>query len=169
MIRKDKFQVIVASNLKGVIGADNTIPWKSKEDLSYFKAFTHGKSIVMGRKTFESLGRKLPNRKHIVISRNDQYTYGPYQPDAVRTGLLDALFEFGLPHPLFLIGGSELIKLALDNDLVEGIYQTVVHDESDGDVFMPEIPEDFQLISNNYVATYSPALSFKVYKKEWLA
>lgn len=87
ILTEHKYKVVIASNLNGVIGRNNKLPWASKEDLEHFKALTLGHNIVMGRKTFESLGRLLPNRYHVVVSNNVAYRYKKYRPDVVVTDL----------------------------------------------------------------------------------
>lgn len=157
------FQVVVAVNLKGVIGKDNKLPWKSKEDLANFKQLTEGHTIVMGRKTFESLGRRLPNRYHVVVSSNVAYKNRKYYPDLVVTDLEEV---FNLRKgPIFLIGGAKVIEEAFKLDLVDRIYLTTVHDETDGDVFLPKIPDTFKLVERREQFDCEPKLCIEVFDR----
>jgi dihydrofolate reductase len=158
----DKYKVVIASNLKGVIGRNKKLPWSSKEDLEHFKALTLGHTIVMGRKTFESLGRLLPDRCHVVVSNNVAYRHKKYRPDIVVTDLYEPLLVSKAPH--FLIGGAQVLKTAFELDLVDLVYHTKVYDNTDGDVLMPEIPDSFTLLSS-FKKDANPALEFEVWKK----
>jgi len=159
-----KYEAVIAANLLGVIGKNNSIPWKSKEDLEHFKSITEGHTIVMGRKTFESLGRKLPNRYHVVISRNVAYRYKKYHPDLV----VDDLYEvfFIKKGPIFLIGGAEVLKEALESNLVSKIHLTTVFDETKGNVFLPKIPESFKVREDRLIEDCNPKLRFQVLQYE---
>lgn len=158
----EKYKVVIASNLNGVIGKNNKLPWSSKEDLEHFKALTLGHTIVMGRKTFESLGRLLPNRCHVVVSNNVAYRHKKYRPDVVVTDLHEPLLVTKAPH--FLIGGAQVLRAAFDLDLVDIVYHTKVHDATEGDVLMPKIPDSFILLSS-FKKDANPALEFEVWKK----
>lgn len=120
---------IVATDVNGLIGKGNTLPWHLPSDLKYFKEVTSGKTVIMGRKTFESLGRPLPNRKNVVISRTK------IQDDRVQTysTLESALAD----NPdCFIIGGAQIYKYALEQDLIDELYVTIIeHDFGDGDAY----------------------------------
>lgn len=132
--------VIVAAAENGVIGRNNALPWHLPEDLRYFKRVTLGKPIVMGRKTFESIGRPLPGRTNIVISRQPGYA-----PDGVHvvSGLDDALElaeEIALIDgvtELMVIGGAEIYRAAIPR--AQRLYLTEVHAEVEGDALLPEV------------------------------
>lgn len=156
---QNTYEVVIAQNLNGVIGKSNKIPWKSPEDFAHFKALTSGHTIVMGRKTFESLGRRLPNREHVVVSRNVAYRNKKYKPDIVVTDL-EEIFYLKKRGPIFLIGGSEVIQEAFRKDFVSKIHLTTVFDVADGDTFMPEIPKYFTLESRKELLTSVPELRF---------
>lgn len=125
---------VVAVAQNGVIGRDNQLPWHLPADLRHFKAMTLGKPVVMGRKTFESIGRPLPGRLNIVVTR---------QPDlqidgcVVVDSLPAALAAAGDAPETALIGGAELFRLALPQ--VQIIHLTRVHAAVPGDVFFPEL------------------------------
>ena len=131
--------VAVAENL--VIGGDNDLPWYLPEDLKRFKEITLGKTVVMGRKTYESivkrLGKPLPGRKNVVITR--QKDYKAPQGVLVFNSLDDALESLS-GEDVYIIGGAEIFKLALPK--AEKIYITHVHGKYKGDVFFPQIDWD---------------------------
>ena len=128
--------IIVAVAKNGVIGANNQLLWHISDDLKRFKAITSGSPIIMGRKTFESLGRPLPNRHNVVITRNDQY---PLLEGVTRANsLLDAIEKAGdNDKEVFIIGGGEIYRQAVD--IVERMYITEVDQAPEGDTFFPEI------------------------------
>nr|NDG60359.1 dihydrofolate reductase [Betaproteobacteria bacterium] len=156
--------LIVAHARQRVIGCDGAMPWQLPEDLRHFRAQTLNASVVMGRKTFESLGRKLPNRYHVVISRNVAYRYKKYHPDLV----VDDLYEvfFIKKGPIFLIGGAEVLKEALESNLVSKIHLTTVFDETKGNVFLPKIPESFKVREDRLIEDCNPKLRFQVLQYE---
>ena len=132
--------VIVAVAENGVIGRNNALPWHLPEDLRYFKRVTMGKPIVMGRKTFESIGRPLPGRTNIVITRQPDYT-----ADGVKvvSGLDEALAlaeDVALIDgvgELMVIGGAEIYREAIAR--ARRLYLTEVHASIEGDAYLPEI------------------------------
>lgn len=112
--------LVVAMNQERVIGANNRLPWHIPEDLAYFKQVTFGKPIIMGRKTFESIGKVLPGRKNIVISRNNFYC-----PDIITySSLENAIVDNSNISELCIIGGGEIFNQAIG--LANKIYLTVV-------------------------------------------
>ncbi len=113
--------IVVAINQDNVIGVDNQLPWHITEDLQHFKKVTLGKPIIMGRKTFESIGRVLPGRPNIVISRNKDFNY----PGISRFNSLDeALLEYNRYSELCIIGGGDIFKMALP--LANKMHLTIV-------------------------------------------
>jgi dihydrofolate reductase len=124
--------LILAAAENGVIGRDGAIPWHISDDLKRFKALTLGKSVVMGRKTWDALPRKpLPDRINIIVSRNPEaigHTNG-----AIRTGSFEAAIEIGKiqGRDVMVIGGAEIYELALP--LADRIELTEVHADFDGD------------------------------------
>ena len=124
----------VAGN--GVIGKDNDLAWHLPADLRHFKRTTTGHYIIMGRKTFESLGKPLPNRTNIIVTRNPDYR----QEGAIVAHSLQAaldLAERGDQEKVFILGGGEIYRQAMS--LADYMYITEVHAEFEGDTFFPEI------------------------------
>ncbi len=119
-----------------VIGKDNKIPWNCPEDMSRFKAITSGLVVIMGRKTFESIGKILPNRMNIVVTR--QKNYGPTASNLrIVQSLEDALHYAGLfSEEVFIIGGEEIYRQAMP--LADRLYLTeFMNPEIEGDAFFP--------------------------------
>ena len=126
--------IIVAAAENGVIGQGGQLPWHLSADLRRFRALTTGHSILMGRKTFDSIGRPLPDRRSIVLSRDPNYA-----PDGVEvvSDFDQALSRTAGESKVFVIGGSQLYQLAIP--FAERIYLTEVAAQVEGDVRMPEI------------------------------
>ncbi|TFB24012.1 dihydrofolate reductase [Filobacillus milosensis] len=124
---------IVAMDENNVIGKDNDLPWYLPNDLKYFKKVTTGYTIVMGRKTYESIGRPLPNRKNIVMTRDQDYK----AEGCIVVHSMEELEPYLNDEEVFLIGGAELFKLAWDR--VDRLYITKIHDYFEGDTYFPEI------------------------------
>jgi len=146
-----KLAIIVAAARNGVIGNNNQLPWHLPQDLKYFKSITLGKPVIMGRKTYESIGRPLPGRANIVVTRS-----GDYQADGVVVvnSLEQALVaarkvldsSAASATEAMIIGGAEIYRSALL--LVDRIYLTRVDVEVEGDAFFPALPDTgWQLIS----------------------
>ncbi len=129
-----KLSIIVAMAANGVIGRDNELPWHLPADLQHFKQTTMGKPILMGRKTFESIGRPLPGRTNIVITRDDSYTA---QGCVVVTSIEDALKAAAGHDEVMVIGGAELYRQVLPE--AKTIYLTRIHESFEGDTRFPEI------------------------------
>jgi dihydrofolate reductase len=128
--------LIVAVSTNNVIGADGDLPWRLSDDLKRFKAVTMGKPIVMGRKTYESIGRPLPGRQNIVITRQNNFTADGC--DIVRS-TAEAVDVAGGADEVMVIGGSQIYAAFLP--LADRIYLTRVHTEVDGDAFFPPLDE----------------------------
>lgn len=139
--------IIVAAAKNNVIGKDGTIPWHSKEDLKHFKSITMGFPIIMGRKTFESIGKPLKGRLNIVISRN--FDYKSKFEDVVIVNQLDEAFircETENYEKVFIIGGGEIYKEALKT--ADEIILTQMNLQVEGDTYFPQIkPDNWNLIS----------------------
>lgn len=117
----------------GVIGKDNKLPWRLSIDLKRFRALTMAHHIVMGRKTFESIGRLLPGRKTVIVSRNPQYGFD----GAVVVPSVDAAINACGDDPeIFFIGGAEIYRQILDR--IDRIYLTEVDADVDGDAYFPD-------------------------------
>lgn len=122
--------MIVAVANNGVIGVNNTLPWHIPEDLKRFRALTTGHHIIMGRKTYESLGRLLPNRTTVIVTRNPHYKI---EGALVAHSLQAALALCSHDNEPFLIGGAELYKEGIG--LANKLYITEVHADFKGDAF----------------------------------
>ena len=126
--------LIVARAANGVIGANNALPWKLPEDLQYFKRTTLGCPIIMGRKTWDSIGRPLPGRRNIVVTRNPAWeAVGAERAASVAqaTGMVASA------ERAFVIGGSELYAQALP--LISRAYVTEIDQNFDGDATFPAL------------------------------
>jgi len=129
-----KLAIIVAASENNVIGNRQGLPWRLPADLAYFRKVTLGHPVVMGRKTYQSIGKPLPHRLNIVVSRQPQFQA---EGCLVVTSLEEARLACGHAHKAFIIGGSELYRLALPS--VDMIYLTRVHAVVDGDTFLPDL------------------------------
>ena len=135
---KKSITIIVAAAENNAIGKDNDLIWSLPNDLKRFKKLTSGHSIIMGRKTFDSFPGLLPNRKHIVISRNKNISFS--DEVTVVNNFEDAIRETGDDENPFIIGGGQIYKLAMD--LGDKIELTRVHEEFKADTFFPKIDKD---------------------------
>lgn len=124
---------IVAMDRNGLIGNGNELPWKLSSDLQRFKRTTIGHTLVMGRKTFDSIGRPLPGRKTIVLSRNSHLNI---EGVSVAANWEDVLIRCGDASHLFVVGGAEIYKLLLPQ--CDDVLLTRVLTRSTGDVYFPE-------------------------------
>jgi dihydrofolate reductase len=125
--------LIVAMAQNGVIGRDNALPWRLPEVLKRFKAFTLGKTILMGRKTYESIGRPLPGRANLVLTRDRNWIAAGV---IVVHSVEQALTQAGPGKELVAIGGAEIYRLVLP--FARRIYLTHVHADVPGDTFFPD-------------------------------
>jgi dihydrofolate reductase len=128
---RPRIEIVVARADNGVIGANGTMPWRLPADLRHFKALTSGAPMIMGRKTFESLPRLLPGRRHIVLTRDAGWRH---EGAEVVHSLDDALALAGNGR-VSIIGGAEIIELFLP--LAERIHLAEIHVSPDGDTAMP--------------------------------
>lgn len=130
--------VAVANN--NVIGIDNTLPWHISEDLKRFKKITSEKKMIMGRKAFESLPGILPNREHIIVTRNKNYKVDSDKVTIVHD--LDSLIkEYSkCDDEIFVIGGAEIYEHFLP--YVDKIYLTTIDEDFKGDTFFPKVNYD---------------------------
>ncbi|MCK2157039.1 dihydrofolate reductase [Exiguobacterium sp. 17-1] len=136
---------IVAYTKNRIIGRDNEMPWHLPADLAHFKKTTYGKPVIMGRKTFLSIGRPLPGRENIVITRDPNF-----HAEGITIWYdLDGLAAFAeSAEEVFLIGGGELFQQTLP--LSKRIYATEIDAIIEGDVYYPEIPDDFVCSSETF-------------------
>ena len=129
--------LIVAIAQNNVIGGDNKLLWHISDDLKRFKKITSGNTIVMGRKTFESLPEVLPNRKHIILTRDKNYTVDNPSVEVIHN-INDIINNFkNSPVEVFIIGGGEIYNQFINS--VDKIYLTKVFKNFEGDTTFPEI------------------------------
>lgn len=123
--------IIVAMGKNRVIGKNGKLPWHIPEDLKHFKKVTFGHAVIMGRKTFESIGRPLPGRRNIIVTRN-----ASFRPAGVTVAhSVDEALSVAGAENAFIIGGAELYQQSLDR--ADRLYLTLVEGEFDGDTFFP--------------------------------
>jgi len=128
---------IVATSLNHAIGKDNKLLWHLPADLKFFKTTTMGCPVIMGRKTFQSIGKTLPGRKNVVITRDKNFN-SDNQFDILVVGSLDeALVKLHSENEVFIIGGGEIYQQSMDS--VDTIYLTLVNTVIDADVYFPII------------------------------
>jgi dihydrofolate reductase len=125
--------IVVAISENHVIGKDNKLLWYLPNDLKHFKDITTGHTVIMGRKTYESVGKPLPKRRNVIITRQDIAIEGCEVANSIETALALSKDE----EEVFIVGGAEIYKQSLH--LTNRIYLTIVHKEFDGDSFFPEI------------------------------
>ena len=124
-----RVSLVVAMARNGVIGQDNSLPWHLPSDLKHFRALTWGHPIVMGRRTFESIGRVLPGRKNVIVTRNPGYAASD---QAIFVGSFEeAITACGTAQEIFVIGGAQVYRLAMP--YASRLYLTLVDADLDGD------------------------------------
>ncbi|HEX7642719.1 MAG TPA: dihydrofolate reductase [Burkholderiaceae bacterium] len=128
--------IIVATDAQGGIGINNTLPWRLPEDLAFFKKTTSGHPVIMGRKTFESIGRPLPNRRNIVVTRNAEWRHEGVE--AVPS--LQAAAALIGEAPAFIIGGAQIYAETLPR--ADRLLVTEIGKRFDCDAFFPAIDSD---------------------------
>lgn len=158
--------LVVAAATNNVIGKDNHLVWHLPNDMKFFKNVTWGFPVIMGRKTFEELGKALKGRINIVITRQADWSAA----DVLKSNDLDdAISKAKETHAkkFFVIGGGEIYKQAMP--IAQTIYITRVHGEFEGDTYFPEIdPREWQLVSNEDFPVdekHAFAYSFQVWKR----
>lgn len=130
--------IVALSERDNGIGFEGKMPWHLTDDLKEFKRITMGSTIVMGRKTFESIGKPLPGRENIVVTKSKEWKY----PGVTICNDLNSLFTLPFKtEEIFIIGGAEIYKQTLND--VENLYITMVKGEFTSDTFFPEVPPDF--------------------------
>ncbi len=164
-----KLSMIVAVAENGVIGRNNALPWYLPNDLKYFKQTTMGKPVIMGRKTYESIGKPLPGRTNIVITRQ-----ADYQPEGVKVvssveaarELAESVCLIDGQEEAMIMGGAEIYALALPH--TDRLYLTEGHADVEGDAFFPEYDKSlWQEVAREDFAAEGPNpynYSFVVYE-----
>lgn len=154
--------IITAISDNNVIGDDNRIPWHLPVDFKYFKEKTLNHHIIMGRKTYESIGKPLPNRTNIIITTDLNY-----KADGciICHSLTEALYLSKLEDEVFIIGGSQIYKQSLD--IADKMYITRVHGNFEGNILFPYYQkEEWTLISSEFVKSNEKNLydvTFEIY------
>ncbi|MCU6433763.1 dihydrofolate reductase [Undibacterium sp. Jales W-56] len=157
------FTIIVATDRQNGIGINNALPWHLPEDLAHFKRTTSGHPIVMGRKTFESIGRPLPNRRNIVISRNPDWQHEGVESVAS----LAAAQALVADQQTFIIGGAEIYQQALP--LADTLIVTEIQQTFDCDTFFPAIDrsEWKEIARENFISEKNRlAYAFVTYQRQ---
>ena len=151
--------LIAAMAENRVIGCKGRIPWDLPEDLHRFRELTWGHPIVVGRKTFESIGRPLPGRRNIVLTRQDDFQ----AEGCMVVHSLEAALEAAAGScEVFICGGAEVYRAALPH--AQRIYLTIVHVTAEGDAFFPEIPPGFREVERRG-SRDRPPCEFAVYER----
>ena len=165
---------IVAVSKNNVIGSNNTLPWDIPEDMKFFKDKTKGHALIMGRKTFESVGHPLPNRLNVVITR--QTDYAKTGPEGIRNSNvvvvpdLKSAIEYcqgqtaKYGEEIFIIGGGEIFKQSMN--IVDVIYLTRIHKDFAGDIFYPDVPSSRFALVEQRDRTEPVPFSFLTYAKK---
>lgn len=139
------------------IGKDNKIPWNCSEDLKHFRELTNGSTVIMGRKTFESIGKPLPNRHNIVLSRNPEFKYEGVTVINDYNELGHYIFNGDID--IFIIGGTEIYKKFINS--AKSIYLTEILGKYECDTFFPEIPSEFIIKSSSDLLTSSSGVKYR--------
>lgn len=126
--------IVVAVAKNGVIGDQNRLIWHISEDLKHFKALTTSHTVIMGRKSYESIGKPLPNRRNIIISRNIRYRADGCEVAASLANAIDLCKE---EEEVFIIGGGQIYNQSLE--IANKLYITEINHEYDGDTHFPKI------------------------------
>ena len=155
--------IVVAVSDNGVIGVRNQLPWRIPADLARFKRITMGNTLVMGRKTFESIGRPLPGRTSLVLTRDPSYQ----APEGVLVahGVDEAMARAPGPE-IFVIGGGEIYDLLLPS--ADRIYLTRVHERFEGDTFFPSLDQEEWALESSVPGEATspvPPHTFEVYDR----
>ena len=165
MNKKPIISIIVAAATNNVIGRDNTLIWHIPDDLKHFKKVTMGKPIIMGRKSYESIGRPLPGRRNIVISRSAGTPVnenGPFFVPSIEAAIEDA-YTTGADE-IFIIGGGEIYKQCLP--MAQRLYLTRVEKEYEGDTYFPTLnAHEWSTISKEHHEG-DPAYTFYVLERK---
>ncbi|KAF0223840.1 MAG: dihydrofolate reductase [bacterium] len=160
-----RISIIAAMSSNYVIGINNTLPWKLSEDLKHFKELTLGKSLIMGRKTFDSIGRPLPGREIIVVTRQENYSQIGVK---VAYSLKEAI-KIAQQEEVFIAGGAQIYQQSLD--LADTFYLTLIEKDFIGDVYFPKWNNQAWQMDNEesyYSPTARLSYKFQTYKKSYL-
>ena len=157
-----RLSAIVAMASNRCIGKDNALPWRLPADLKRFKQLTLGHTLVMGRKTYESIGRPLPGRTTIVVTRQRDYA-----PEGVRVAhSLEQALELAQGDEVFIAGGADLYRQTMDR--LRRLYLTRLDREYEGDTFFPEVDlSGWRLVAEEHhpATATEPPFSFLTYER----
>jgi len=150
--------LIVAMSKNGVMGRENQLPWHLPEDLQHFKQLTMGKPVIMGRKTFESIGRVLPGRRNIVITRNREWRHVGVE---LAQSFAEALQLTAHDAEVYVIGGAEIFREAWPQ--VQKLHLTLIDAHIDGDVYFPFLDwkKEFHVVSQSPLESSSAGLAYQ--------
>jgi dihydrofolate reductase len=166
-----RVSMIWAMAENNVIGRDNKLPWHLPNDLKYFKQLTTGKPVIMGRKTYDSIGRPLPNRTNIIITRDANFSAEGVKvvnslDEAIE--LAEAICLVNAQEEVIVMGGAEIYKLCLPR--ADRLYVTLVHADVEGDAYFPEIDlSHYQEVKREFFEKDGPNpydYSFCVFERE---
>ena len=160
-----KISAVVAMAENRCIGKDNALPWHIPEDFKRMKEITMGKPLVMGRKTYESIGRPLPGRTSIVISRSGFKAEGVISKPDMSSAIAKAknIAERDGHDEIIIFGGGQIYKDALPQ--TDRVYLTLVHQNVDGDTFFPELQEEEWEETSSETHDDAPSYSFKIFER----
>lgn len=142
-----KINIVVAATENDVIGKDNRLLWHLPNDMAFFKNTTWGMPVIMGRKTFDSMGKPLKGRTNIIVTRSQEMASAPPEGAVVTSSLEDAISiaDETDANECYIIGGGEIFRLSMD--IAHKIFMTRVHTKLEGDVFFPRIDENLWRIA----------------------
>lgn len=156
--------IIAAIDSKRGIGKDNKLIWHIGDDLKRFKSLTQNHPIIMGRKTFQSIGKALPQRTNIVITSDPNFkAENAVVVDSIEEALQKAKESEGFEE-IYIIGGGQIYKQALEKDLVDRLYLTLVEGDFNADTFFPEYSK-FRVVSSKNHAFDNYKFSFVILEK----
>lgn len=157
--------IIVAADENNVIGKNNGLIWHLPDDLKFFKEMTSGHAIIMGRKTFESVGKPLPNRTNIIITRDASFNpEGCIVVHSIEEALTEAAKTDETP---FIVGGEQIYRLALP--ITDVVYLTRIHHKFEGDRRFPELSDEWQIVESvphSIDEEHAYSFTFKTFKKQ---
>ena len=160
------FKIIVCLNKKGAIGNDGKLLYHIKNDLSNFKSITSGNVVIMGRKTYESIGKTLPNRVNIVLSRNMKSNEDFYTFDSIEKAIEWSKENYPQKE-IFIIGGASVYDKALKDDIVDKLYMTKIKQTvEDADAFFPEIDYKRKWSITSVERFFENGIEFFIYEAE---
>ncbi len=162
---------IAAMAQNRVIGKENKLPWNLPEDMRYFREKTQGHVMIMGRKTFESFPKPLPNRFHIVITRQEGYNFSDPMVQVVNNlhtaielaHMLTSKYKAKFGDEAFIVGGGEIYKQSMD--VIDRLYLTVIEKDFEGDAQFPEFPEEDFNLTYQEKHTEPLPFSFRTYER----